>query len=284
MGKAVMTAGIASVGLIGLALSAASPATGDEGHGSSSVRELQVPADWEGLWSIRVEARDPATGALTSVDEGPTAICAGDSVGLSMLLRKDESGGCSGAIDGDALDLTCAAAFVHGQCRIDFRIDVDVTRSVDTISATGDWRIAVAAGDCAGILEHVATGESIVLTGARIGPNVAECAAPPASLIEKVLSHPELIALMPRPIDGLTAGRESTSIRLRWAAAAPAKAYEIQRSIDGGRFKPIAEVAGHLHSFLDRRLEMGREYRYIVRWIAPDGRISPASNEAKVQL
>jgi hypothetical protein len=283
MNRTMATGAAAAIGLAGLALAIVADAAGrDDLPQTAAARELYLPSDWAGEWSFRFDTRDPVTGHLSSREEGTTGLCPGDQLGLSMYVSRSKETRCEGSIDDESLGLTCGSAFVHGSCRIDFSVDVAVARDLDTLTGAGEWRVVQTAGDCHALLDHAATGESIRLTGTRIDRNPGGCTSPPASLIEKMLGHPELMALAPPPIAGLIARADGPTVGLTWKAAPKAKAYEIQRAVGGGRFKPIAQLVADRTWFHDTSIERGREYRYAVRWITPDGRVSPMSTDVSV--
>lgn len=246
--------------------------------------ELIVPASWAGRWQFRVESRRLSTGGLFAIERGTETICPGDPVGLSLYAGT--GGGqapaaiCDGSIGDAGLDVTCEPHFAVGSCSVDFRISVSATRHIDSLDGTGEWRVVGASGDCDAVLRQ-ARPERILLSATRSDTDLTACAAPPASLVEKMLSHPELLAMTPRPIGDLEARADGPTVRLTWSAMPKAAAYAVYRARGRHAYEQIATVRSRQRpGFRDIQLPGEAAYRYVVRWIVADGRQSPVSNEA----
>lgn len=289
-------------GILGLVIGShsASPHDG-ESPGRRPVRELFAPESWAGQWDFRFEYRNPDTDKLIATEQAIEVICPGDRFGLSSYVPKrrhrdgdaddddendgvggtDLQAGCEGLARDDLLELACASRFTHGNCRIDFRLEVDVEHQPDTISGSGEWRVTETAGDCEQVLRNSSLGEIVQISGVRIGTDLAACSAPPESLVEKLLSQPELITVLPPPIADLAVRADHRTVRLSWTAVPNAAVYKIYRARLDERFDLIARRrAHHGPHFRDHRIRKGLTYRYVVRWVDADGRESPASNEA----
>jgi hypothetical protein len=278
----------------------AAPASAHErgGGGRRPVRELFAPDSWTGQWEFRIEYRDRGHGRLVAVEEADGVVCPGDRLGLSSYLpmRRRHRGregagdphpsqglkaGCEGVSRDSRVELQCASRFTRGECHVDTRLEFDAQEDQGRIAGTAEWRVAETEGNCDELLAHASLGQTVVVSGVRTGTDLAGCSAPPASLIEKLVGDVALMALLPRPIDGLTARGEGHGVSLRWTAVRTAAAYEVLRALPDRRFERIARMpAARGSRYRDRWLRTGQLYRYVVRWIDAEGRKSPASDEA----
>jgi hypothetical protein len=268
----------------------------DRGHGGRGrTTELFVPRSWAGQWSLQVQYRDGSTGQRTAIDDATGVICPGDLFGLSSFVpkRREHGGassrertdglrsGCDGAVRGGGFELQCWSRYRQGGCRVDAELSLRAQRQEGALAGTGDWRVTDTEGDCEAVLQHASLGETIELSGVRVGSDLAGCSAPPASLVEKLVSHMTLVALLPRPIAGLRAQTEGCAVHLRWDPIAGAAAYEVLRATEGRPFARVAlRSAARGPHYRDDSVRAGHLYRYVVRWLDSDGRLSPASDEA----
>jgi hypothetical protein len=191
-----------------------------------------------------------------------------------------------GSLRDNRLELTCRSSVAHESCRIELALEVGVERSLHVMNGSANWRVVRAVGSCGPVLDLTGLGERVEIWGTRIGSDPGSCSAPPASLVEKLLGHPELIRLMPPPIEDLSARADGRTAGLRWTPPRLAVAYDVYRARVNAPFEHIARTrarAGQQEArFHDGRLPPGRTYRYVVRWIGADGRESPVSNEVHV--
>jgi hypothetical protein len=245
--------------------------------------ELLVPASWAGQWRFRVEYRRLSTGSLFAAEQGVETICPNDPVGLSLYAGAGGDAGspasCEASIGDAGLEVTCEPHISAGSCSIDFRIGVSAMRHLDSLEGTGEWRVVSAAGDCDDVLARIRP-ERILISATRSGTDLTACAGPPSSLVEKMLSQPALIAMAPRPIADLEARADGPTVRLTWSAIPEAAAYAVYRAAGHDAYREIAAVPSrHRPGFRDIKLAEDTTYRYVVRWIAADGRQSPVSND-----
>lgn len=268
----------------------------DEGR-PRAVRELFVPESWAGRWSLRFEHRRLDNGNLVGTEEVTDAICPGDRLGLSAFVARRRGHGhdhhhhghprdgglratCFGDTTDERLEVECSSQLAVADCRVDFRVAVQATRQLDALHGSSAWEVVRTTGDCAALLEGASLGETVEVSGLRLGPDAGACSAPPASLVEKLLSQPELAVLLPPPIDDLAARPEDRSVLLWWTPVERASAYKVYRARPGASYAFHARrTARHPH-LRDHRVREGATYRYVVRWVDDDGRESPVSNEA----
>lgn len=286
-----------SVGVLGLvcALPATSSAH-DQRPPGRPIRELFAPPSWAGQWQFRFEQRSLATGNLIATEETTQAICPGDRLGLSAYVGRraghdhhdaDDAAGadglrvaCTGSATDDGLEVACASRFTHQGCRVDFQSSLGAVRQADALAGTGEWRLVDATGDCEALLQGASLGETFQVAAVRLGSDLSACLAPPASLIEKLFSQPELVRLLPPPIADLAARRHRHAVLLTWTAAPRAAAYNVYRAPQDEPFRLIARRPAHRARFKDHRVRPQQTYRYVVRWLDAEGRESPVSNEA----
>lgn len=99
-----------------------------------------------------------------------------------------------------------------------------------------------------------------------------------------LVADPDQDLAGPASPSGLQAVVESGRIRLDWAAAPDARAYEVRRSaVSGGGFETVGVVESG--SFVDPGpLVAGHSYHYVVRARDAAGNVGPASGEVEVFL
>lgn len=255
------------------------------------------------MWEIEVEYRSAQSGQLLATEKTVETICANDRLGLSAYVTtagvtgSDRGGShagesqfpetaCAGSIDDDGLELSCTSEVTRGTCRLAFAVDLRADRAFDVLNGVAEWRMVQVVGACAALLDGTSPGENVQIRGLRLSRSQEACSAPPASLVEKFLSHPGLMRLLPPPIEGLTARADGRTAGLRWKAVPGAAAYEIYRAVGNAAFERIGHIRATgkrpRFTFRDVRLARGTTYRYVVRWIDPGGRESPSSNVVSV--
>jgi hypothetical protein len=154
-------------------------------------------------------------------------------------------------------------------------------RSGNAVAGSGEWRVVETSGECSAFLDRASLGETFQFAGTRTSRDPSRCSAPPATLLEKFLSHPALTFLVPDPIANLRAQGHNRQVRLSWTPISEAVGYEIYRAQEQEPFALVAKRrATPKGKFVDAPLLNGVTYRYVLRWIGADGRISPFSDEA----
>lgn len=257
------------------------------------VQELFMPETWAGQWKLRFEHRRRETGALIATEEVTDVICPGDRLGLSAYVgrhgprdRPDDGGEeagmratCTGAVKDRRLEVGCSSRLMLGACRLDVEVAVHARRRLDTLRGSGEWGVIGKTGECDGLPENASLGETIQVSGVRLGTDLGACSAPPASLVEKLPMQPELVFHLPTPIDDLAAEGAAGSVLLRWTPVPRAAAYKIYRALPGRPYRLHARRSAHAPPYRDHRVREGQTYRYVVRWVDVAGRESPVSSE-----
>jgi hypothetical protein len=257
------------------------------------VQELFMPESWAGQWRLRFEHRDRETGGLISTEEMTDVICPRDRVGLSAYVGRRRSHGhhdesdadglraaCAGVAEDGLLGVACSSRLIHNQCRLEFEMSVRAERRGDAIGGSSEWAVTAQAGDCGALLENASLGETVQVSGTRLGQDPGACSAPPSSLIEKLPVQPELVLFLPRPIADLAARGDARSVLLSWTPVPRAAEYKLYRARPGERFHFHGRRPARAARFQDQRARAGQLYRYVVRWVDAEGRESPVSNEA----
>jgi hypothetical protein len=286
------------IGILGAGLASWS-VRGEEGkhhpHNPHGVRELVAPPSWVGQWQFAIASATLA-GQVQEREQANAAICPGDTLGLSFFVprfRKQRhhpwghSSGpatsCRGAFLNDRLELECESRLTVADCRLAGRLDVKLHRVLDSITGAADWKVVEMSGDCEPFLGNELPGEHIEVSAQRSSEDSPACSAPPASLFEKLFSHPGLISQLPQPVEDLSATAVGGNVRLTWTANREAAAYLIYRAKGNKPFELIARETARRHGhFKDRPCCPRSTFRYFIRSITDDGAASPASNEVSV--
>ena len=88
---------------------------------------------------------------------------------------------------------------------------------------------------------------------------------------------------MPATIADLSALGKNGKVDLYWTAPTGASAYRILRAFENSPFELIAlRRAKKGAAFRDHDVTNGVSYRYVIRWLDPNGRQSSSSNEVTV--
>ena len=247
------------------------------------VRELYLPREWAGQWQFDVEYFSSDTGDLVASEPVEAAFCPRDRVGLSSIVprhpwAKPAATTCEGKAGYDHVGLSCKSRGRFAGCGWTSRFELDLERLGEAIEGSASFEITSLSGDCALV---AGLPDRAQLSGTLLQQAAPDCTAPPASLLEKLVSEPQLVAQMPPAINDLVARTDGRHIRLRWSAVEQAARYRIYRARDEAPYRLIAvRPAGRHGGFHDRKADPGKTYRYVVTWIDRQGRVSPVSNEA----
>ena len=135
----------------------------EPGSGTATFKDnVPVPFGWEGVWEITIDELDEETGQLHVKTVWSDTLNAGDTISsrFGSFLSDYE-----GHIVGDSLVFSAAESWMEGLCSVKFILQINASRTDDSLSGAGEWRIE-ASGVC-GDTKSVAGREVIKLSGKR---------------------------------------------------------------------------------------------------------------------
>jgi hypothetical protein len=271
---------------------------------ATPAQDVFLPSSWAGQWEFDIEYLDPENGSVVAMEQTATALCGHDPVGLSLLVADGEHPSrpgfaprrrsswrpleteCEGRVTDQGLAIDCRGHLVAPFCRLDFHVDVDLHRSSDgnAVDGLGEWRLASSGWSCPVLLEGTAGGGRARMTGIRATPDPGACTAVPQSVIEKLVSQPEVVRALLPSIDDLSARVTGRAVHLAWTPSHDAVAHDVYRAPMNGPYRWVGRVHGREPGrFVDHIPRSGGPvFRYVVRWTSGDGRDAPMSNEVSV--
>lgn len=154
-----------------------------------------LPANWAGRWQITTVYRDAATGAVDSAVEVIDNLCAADPMGLALLEQAAGNTGvatdepaCTGQAATDGLRLTCSAKFDASICTARASSELNLNLEGDALRGVGLWKVDESCG-----LPLESKGQTLSLTGKRLGPPEPDaCSKPASSFLQKFIENPLL--------------------------------------------------------------------------------------------
>jgi hypothetical protein len=135
--------------------------------------QVEVPAEWVGIWEIQIELYDCDTDQLLFSTTSTDTICEGDA----FEEPDDESGSvtCTGTADADSYTMHCEGSeVVMPGCTANYEYNAEGTRSGDSYQSTAIFTVAYA-GDC-GVPDSCQRTE---IVGTRISSDPGPCEQTP---------------------------------------------------------------------------------------------------------
>jgi hypothetical protein len=149
----------------------------------SAQRDLAVPTSWVGAWHVTLTYRDPATGAVTAMEETDGVIRADEPVGFGF---SGPLAGCGGRMTDGTLALTCALrALPTAPCRVKGTLELTITRVADALTGSGAWH---ATGH--GCNPPLNAGQTVAVSGIRLGRDPGPAPAVASTLLRRFVSQP----------------------------------------------------------------------------------------------
>jgi hypothetical protein len=138
----------------------------------SLVEDPEFPSEWAGVWDITITERECGSSTITDMYTDTDTICTGE-----IFTEGEEEGvTCDGTITSTTINVTCGGSVSEGGCTITLGSSVNVTRSGETFSGTGQWSVTYT-GTCGPFLEDECVDE--VYSGARTSGEPPACATVP---------------------------------------------------------------------------------------------------------
>jgi hypothetical protein len=152
-----------------------------------------IPEEWAGEWQITLTFRNAESGDITGAQGTSNVLCPGDPLGVALLeaMVSEDPSDCSGTATESQIDVSCSSQVAYEACLLDVTLQFTIDLSDDTMTGVGEW---MAVGDC-GLLVPVNEGETITISGVRLGTDLTKCDSPTSSFFQKFVRHQLLRAI-----------------------------------------------------------------------------------------